>query len=498
MKLGIGIMGHEKRAQYIEELLERLDAPATVVLDRENDRWDTGRRTMYAHREQPDATHWLILQDDAVVSRDLYASVSQALEFVPNNPISLFFSYGTNGAHQRTNRLARVARRPGWVVFEGPWWGVAVVFPVKLIPAMMELADRPRESRAYDKRLSGALGKMGVDTYYILPSLVDHRIDGPSLIEGREQNGRRAHHFIGAKASALSIDWAKLPVTNGHLSRNGRIVARRRLTPPRHARPVLLTPPSVPVAGPRKVSCTVMAHKARAALVGPLLEALGGAEVVWDEAGDRWDTGRRAMESFDPSADVHCVLQDDAIVCRDLLAGVAELTRYTDGPVSLYTGKQNSTAVHLAIAEYTNAPFFRAPGPHWGVGLAMPTSLVLELVKGAGGLRGIHAYDMRMQRWLRAQGIQCSYTVPSLVDHRQGPSLLSHPQAGRRAVNFIGQDSSALDTDWSREPGPLPESGYIEVAMGSRKVFACCECLSYKPQEGLMQAHVRRHQRVRV
>lgn len=251
------------------------------------------------------------------------------------------------------------------------------------------------------------------------------------------------------------------------------------------------------------VSVAIMAHPARGAYVEELLEALDApAEVVWATGKDVWETRRRTLEAHDPSADYLVMLQDDALVCRDLIAGVQEIVRYVDGPISLYTGtqrpSQTSTAVHLAIASFTDSPFFRAPGPHWGVGLVMPTALIGELVKGAGGLKGIHADDMRMQRWLRAQGIDCTYTVPSLVDHRQGPSLVGHPQKGRKAYNFIGSDSSALDVDWGREAGPAPSSGYVEIGLGARQVFACVECLSWKPQEGLMQAHVRRHQRVKV
>jgi DNA-directed RNA polymerase subunit N (RpoN/RPB10) len=53
---------------------------------------------------------------------------------------------------------------------------------------------------------------MGLDCYYKLPSLVDHRLDGPSMVDGRAQNGRCAHRFIGAEVSALSLDFAKMPV----------------------------------------------------------------------------------------------------------------------------------------------------------------------------------------------------------------------------------------------------------------------------------------------
>lgn len=215
-------MAHPRRADYVEELLASLDGPADVVWDEKNERWDTGRRALLAHKDHPEADFWCVLQDDSLVCRDFIAGATKAAEVVQDRPISFFYSKGTNVSHQRTTRLANQVELPTLLRFAGPWWGVAVMFPTPIIDRMVRIADQPRPTPAYDRRLSGALLKMGLDCYYVLPSLVDHRLDGPSMIEGREQDGRCAHHFIGEDASALDIDWKALPIVDGYPIVRGR------------------------------------------------------------------------------------------------------------------------------------------------------------------------------------------------------------------------------------------------------------------------------------
>lgn len=60
-------------------------------------------------------------------------------------------------------------------------------------------------------------------------------------------------------------------------------------------------------------------------------------------------------------------------------------------------------------------------------------------------------YDMRLGRYYRdVLGWRTWYTVPSLVDHAEGPSLVGHD--GIRRVAHRHHTGSALDIDWSRTP----------------------------------------------
>lgn len=211
-----------------------------------------------------------------------------------------------------------------------------------------------------------------------------------------------------------------------------------------------------------KLSVAIMAHPKRAHFVAELEPLLPTAEVVWDRKHDRWDTGRRAQLAYDPRASNHLVVQDDAILCPDFLAGVERALEAVPGnPVAFYTGKvrprpvQIRSAVALAIA--AKRTWITANGPWWGVAVATPTERIDDMVAWCDP-KDIPNYDMRMARYWKAERVDCWYSIPSLVDHRIGeenPSLVPGRgnTPGRTAVCFI--DGSPLDIDWHTDPLPL-------------------------------------------
>jgi hypothetical protein len=205
-----------------------------------------------------------------------------------------------------------------------------------------------------------------------------------------------------------------------------------------------------------RLSVAVMAHRKRQEFIPPLLQQLGltGDAVVWDERNDRWDTGRRAMLAHDTEASHHLVIQDDGIVPLDLVPGVVEaLARVPAGsPMCLYIGKTRRfwTAVARTGVQVPRRPvWLTMPQIHWGVGVVMPTKLIEDMAAWGDRHREVVNYDKRMSRWCQAQGLSVWYPWPSLVDHRQSPSLVAGRQSrGRRAQWFIGAESSAAGRDW--------------------------------------------------
>src|SRR5688500_250030 len=120
----------------------------------------------------------------------------------------------------------------------------------------------------------------------------------------------------------------------------------------------------------------LMCHPAREAFVPELVQALGcDPVVVWDDgSNDRWKTGKRSLLAYDPDAEAHAVIQDDALVCPDLVAGLhLALPHVPQGcPVGLYIGRQkpHRTRVQRAIeaADASGNPWVVYEGPLWGVG----------------------------------------------------------------------------------------------------------------------------------
>lgn len=195
-----------------------------------------------------------------------------------------------------------------------------------------------------------------------------------------------------------------------------------------------------------------MAHRSRAPLVTELVESLDvpadEVQVVWDTKGDRWDTGSRALLAYDEGATHHLVLQDDAIVCRDLVAGLLRLLPLIPSgcPMCLYTGTYRKF-IHTMNVAYMSSPFswMVTPGILWGVGILIPTFDIPAILSFCAE-RPEQNYDMRLSRYYELEKpVGVWSPIPSLVEHRPGESLIAGRTGGRQAWRFIGQDKSALD-----------------------------------------------------
>ena len=197
-----------------------------------------------------------------------------------------------------------------------------------------------------------------------------------------------------------------------------------------------------------RTSVSIMAHPKRAEYVKELCSRLGyPAYVAWDRNNDRHDTGERALATYELAASHHLVLQDDAIPCQDLVAGITSLLpALPEGvPVSLYTGVYRKF-IHQMNVEYSKEAFnwMVTPGILWGVGILIPTSDIPAILRFCQS-RTEPNWDMRISRYyeeVKKCGVWAP--IPSLVDHRDGPSMIEGRKGGRRAWKFWGEDKSAL------------------------------------------------------
>lgn len=218
-----------------------------------------------------------------------------------------------------------------------------------------------------------------------------------------------------------------------------------------------------------RLSVKIMAHEKRAQYVGDLVERLGltDDDVIWDRRNDRWDTGRRAWEAIDQAADWGMVVQDDALPCADLIAGMEKaLDRVPPNVlVTPYIGTRRPVAgrVERVVREAAaaGAAFIEMPSLNWGVAITAPTSIIDEMLPWCD-VQDYPNYDRRIGRFaidVKRMGTWC--TFPSLVEHRNIPSLIGHGD-GRVAHHFIGEDTSALSVDW--DAGSVRMTGTRTVA----------------------------------
>lgn len=228
MKLSAAIMGHPKRLDFINDLSRQLPG-VRVVLDRKNDRWDTGARALLGY--ELGATHHLVVQDDAILCKDFLAGCELVAEQAGDHPVSLYIGQVRPHVQMVSPAVAHVRDSGGvWLRMGGPWWGVAVIIPVRYIDHMVAWGATRRHIANYDKRMSHYFKvHHKIDCWYTVPSLVDHRSEdeNPSLVPGRRGN-RRAQYFIGDR-SPLDIDWTTppTPLMTMFRSRNGNRSARR-------------------------------------------------------------------------------------------------------------------------------------------------------------------------------------------------------------------------------------------------------------------------------
>jgi hypothetical protein len=220
--ISVALMCHPRRQRWVPDLAARLDHPAEVVWDRIDDRHETGLRCLEAF--DPAATHHLVVQDDALPCRDLVAGLERAVQVSGDRVLGLYVGNVRPDATRVTRDvIAAQQAESSWLAMPGPWWGVAVLIPTVHMPSLIE-SFRASTQTNYDRRIATWAGKAKVECWYTMPSLVDHRSgeENPSLVPGRTSTSRRARWFIGEDASALDVDWTRLPAPTHELWRHRR------------------------------------------------------------------------------------------------------------------------------------------------------------------------------------------------------------------------------------------------------------------------------------
>lgn len=206
-----------------------------------------------------------------------------------------------------------------------------------------------------------------------------------------------------------------------------------------------------------KMSTCIMAHPVREQQVVELIDQLGEqVPVQWDLAGppssdpeQRWANGRQAWERFNPLADFHMVIQDDALVVPDLVSGLEKALEYVppETLVQPYVGTKKPSLWEVTAAtvqaEMNDASWIDMRSLKWGVAIIVPTHAIMDMLTWCNAQTGV-SYDKRIGVYFRdVLKWRVWYPWPSFVDHRD-ESIIGHDN-GRRARKMF--DGSALDFD---------------------------------------------------
>lgn len=203
------IMAHPKRRAWAEGLSDQTGLP--IVWDRVSLVWETATRAWRAH--DPNATHHIVIQDDAVLCRDFIPTVLNLIEAAPLEPISLLVvDYRLHGQKYKYEEAVRRGDRlwRSWLSVTA----IATILPTRDIEPMVEFGDTTMERVLHDDfKMREFYKQRGVKFVFPIPSLVQHRHqdENPSLLEGHDAKfpDRTSSTFIGLKRSPIDIDWSE-------------------------------------------------------------------------------------------------------------------------------------------------------------------------------------------------------------------------------------------------------------------------------------------------
>ncbi len=217
LSLTATVMAHPSRSSAAEHVLAELSLPgAEAVFDPRPDAPPSSLRTAAAalSRATPDrSTHHLLLQDDALLAKDLPTSVLKCCRLHPDAALSFFVEWGS-----RTAVLARMAVFSGIsaVPVINPYMpSLALAMPSALTAEIAERMARGGSAGADDgepddRAVLRLLRERGARTLAMVPNLAEHG-DLPSLTGNTGQGVRRSVCFTADSDVPFNASVLDLP-----------------------------------------------------------------------------------------------------------------------------------------------------------------------------------------------------------------------------------------------------------------------------------------------
>jgi hypothetical protein len=191
------VVAHPARLPAAEQLANGLGAHL-VVDEHEQGEWPTHARALAWAAEQ-EASHALVVQDDAVPVADVLDHVGAAIDAHPDGPIGLYVGRSPPRPEQVARAVAQADEvGASWLEANTLLWGVATVLPAVDLTAL--LAWGRRCQLPYDQRIGAWYRYQMRPVRYTWPSLVDHA-DWPSLLADRARTVPRVAWRTGTPVS---------------------------------------------------------------------------------------------------------------------------------------------------------------------------------------------------------------------------------------------------------------------------------------------------------
>jgi hypothetical protein len=142
-------------------------------------------------------------------------------------------------------------------------------------------------------------------------------------------------------------------------------------------------------------------------------------------------------------------LEDDAVPVEGFTEQLEVALAAAPTPiVSLYLGRGYVSDTHVGAdvrrAESVGAHWLVGAGPLHAVALALRGELVGPMIEAVQ--RSRLAIDHAMSGWARRSGYRTAYSIPSLVDHRDTPSLVVRYRRSPRVAWRMGTRDQWTDS----------------------------------------------------
>lgn len=187
-------MAHKKREKYIPYLQERLGGADVSMDDGSLGLWKNAKKCWLSF--DPAKKFHLVVQDDSIICDNFREKLEKLLQRHGDNYVyCLFYRHKRKRTHGAMNDAAKAGLSEGGFLYPRLQWANAVVIPTKIIPEMIEFADKVNYTDIDDLRISEYLKTINMPVFYPLPSLVNHRKGENSLIGHVNNLGRTASYY---------------------------------------------------------------------------------------------------------------------------------------------------------------------------------------------------------------------------------------------------------------------------------------------------------------
>jgi hypothetical protein len=209
------IMAHPARKHWAESLALQTGWP--ITWDRHNVVWETARRAWQA--ADPQATHHVVIQDDAILCRDFVQTCTVLSELDATQPYCLtVIDYRLHGA--RSDYEQAVGQGAPFWFSTAAVSAVGLMLPVADLPDIVNFGDGYRIPHD-DLKVKEFYRRRQRRLAFPIPNIVQHRNvdESPSLVPGNDGrwSDRTSSTFIGVDVSGLSVDWSARRKVKGRM-----------------------------------------------------------------------------------------------------------------------------------------------------------------------------------------------------------------------------------------------------------------------------------------